>query len=64
MTVWLVIGSIVLATALASIVSMLDKIADSLSRINEHARIFRQHDIPEIVRHLEAINDSVNDARN
>lgn len=64
MTVWLVIGSIVLATALASIVSTLDKIADSLSRINEHARLIRQYDIPEIVRHLEAINDSVNDARN
>jgi hypothetical protein len=45
--------------ALAIIDWRLGRIFEALERGNEHARIVRQHDLPEIVRHLEAINANI-----
>ena len=57
---WPVIGaSVAIYFTLTAAANTLGKIANLLAQINEHARIIRQHELPEIVRHLEAINRNV-----
>lgn len=60
----LVLGaSVSIYLTLGGAVKKLGEIANLLSQINEHLRIVRQHDLPETVRHLEAINYSVGEKR-
>lgn len=59
---WLVLGSaVVIYATLAGIARNLSAAVNLLCEINEHSRIITEHDLPEIVRHLDAINNSVHD---
>ena len=57
---WLILGvSVPIYAAIGIAISKLAEIVRLLGQINEHSRIVRQHDLPEIVRHLEAINRNI-----
>lgn len=61
---WLILGaSVLIYAAIGIAIGKLAEIVRLLGQINEHSRIIRQHDLPEIVRHLEAINQNVCDQR-
>lgn len=60
---WLVFGGFLfMYGVVGSAVTKLSEIAQTLSALKEDARILRRHELPEIVRHLEAINNSVIDS--
>lgn len=59
---WLVLASAALIyMTLLSMMKKLSEIAGLLGQINEHSRVISHHNLPEIVRHLDAINNSVHD---
>lgn len=59
---WLILGaSVLIYAAIGIAIGKLAEIVRLLGQLNEHSRIIRQHDLPEIARHLTAILEAIHD---